>query len=1421
MRKWLLLAAAGLIAPAFAEVPIYTLGSPRPAQIRDVSDPAENVWLASNAVFVATAGFSAVDVANEQVDATGMDVLLVEAEIGFSWERAKPEYYLSDRIDAPANVDWNATYNRYCELTAENGGVSGFLFNTDGNDPGIFAITGGSQTFEWILQDGSTNKMTYTVAMSGSGRPRRIYWTDSPYNAPPISLSGKFVKFMGNAELLTLRYGTETNITGGVAQETKNKIVSGLYVDPESQVLYAAGQLSGQCVMVYYDTGSYSNILAVQVVEVRKPEAIARRGVIGEALRPDGQGYSIEGLVPRVATGIGDATDNRGNYLYQHTGRHSYSPKHNAVFPLRPTVGERWLASIYWMETDAMGVQWPFEYDQYENDWPKDGQIYVRGDVQDANGARDYGAKIHLDKVYTAELQKYQEPEGHAMAVEGDNSFYTKGEGWSLLRLEAEDNIWFLPIHSILRSNTDYYTLKSSRITVGRELTLRSGSRSGTSSGAYFSAVRDIAGYIYKPVSAQTYDVNLYYENQGNMTTNTASSGSSTSTTKAPSAIYAIAADGKTIEVWWSERARIGPDAPAEITVPVLPQVYRPIWPEANEMPQIVIASQQGSANETIYQQNGAAYFDRRHALLRLADRRYFPAGEGTISFWTRTGMHDEGGEETINQPSALMWLGLELESDKDSYGLSPLSITVETNRQLVVRSLGEVLLDAPMPAVERVNEWTHIALTFNAACATLYLDGEAVTNCVNNTLAPRLAQFLEENIVGANPALAPTDASAGVAEGREVAEIAFRSRALTAEEIASSRYTILSGKEANLTGYYTFRMGIDLNPIIQNNQFDLRSFFERVHGEECGAINVAFVEPGAPARGTGVIVADATPKIYRQNDPSKPGYNPNEEHALILSGSGGYVTWALRTDLNEDGAPPPAAFVEYTSGGRSCLQMYEVVLTNDVWKTLGADCTAGRALPGPHPFDIFENPWLEEDFWDSVQGKPGVAYRDRKGQIWARAAGTLGFHKYYALQDGFDFPQLTAAQQPDVGDPIPWLALLDRQTGQETDPLVAKPATWTWNVLWPENVPEMRIGQTLTTAADGLPEVWNAKSMAVVYPDPNEAEDVVLLTDPTVMQSVPFAFDVLQKLGFSTDKNGGLTTKGGKYYFTELPPHLSKRLYFDSTNGKLCFIGERESSAAGATLLYPNVLSRQDRDRVLELVSHDVAASEAAAYATWGIAVNQLARCAVRPSTATIASSEIRMVYAPVDHYALTAMGGTNYVTLIENDATNAVMGVTAGDPINMHVFKVVPKYYKGRIVTREDEINLLSQQLTVLYTEAFGGEADGFDFEWRKARPNADGTVPSEYDELGIYSRRYDPDATTLGHGNVRLTIGEQGDTLANMVNTYWICRYRATTNSPAYRTMGSAWSEWCAPPALAEGWVQRVLNNITPFNQRMTDL
>ncbi len=1405
---------AAAMAAAAAEPPTFTLGSPLPATIRDTPDPSQNAWLQANDAFVATAGYAAWTATSTSAVPGGAQYQVASAEAGFSWERAKPEYYLSDRLDAPGDVDWSATYDNWQARQGEDW-AKGFLFSPDEADPCVYVVSGGNRQFEWVLKDGSTNKLAYVVAMSYSGRPRRVYWTDSPYNGPKISLAGKFVKFMGNDELLTLRYGVVTNVSGSVQTVTERQVVSGLYVDPASQTLCAAGRLSGQCVMVYYDTGNYDNILHVQVVEVRSPEATPLRGTIGEALRPDGQGYSTDGLTAQVSAGIGDSTDDRGDYLYQHNGTYSHSPKNGNVYPLRPTVGARWLASIYWMETDAMNVQWPFEYDQYECDWPEDAQIYVRGDLKDEKGALDCGAKIYIDTSYSASLEKYQEPDGHAVAVGGDNSFYTTGAGYSLLRLTADDNIWFLPIHSVLRSDTNLYTLASSRIAVGRELTLRAGSRSGLVGMTFTRADSDEPGYVYKAASGRQYDPNLYHEKTSSTTSDV--SADSDSNTNLVSSIYAIATDEKPIEVWWSERADLGDDAPAEVSVPVLPQVYTPVWPEDGEMPQIVIASQRGSANETVYQQNGAAYFDDEYSLVILADRIYFPSGAGTVSLWTRPTVYAADELAVTNAPCQLLALGL----DNEAGGEQPvLSMAIEGGETLVVRRSGAPLLSAPMPKLRTSNAWTHLAVAFDATGARLLVDGARVAEAEDPSLGADLGGFLAGNMLGYSDYAPP---GVKVAPGRQVAELAFRSRALSDEDVASARFDVLTGSEGGLTGYYTFRKGTDLETSFQASLLAVATCLERVHGESCIAYDVVCTEPGAPARGTGVITADTTPTVYRQNDPEQAGYNPNEEHAFLTSGSGGYVTWALRSDLGTDATPPQAVFVEYGTGGKGRLQMFDVLLTNETWSALGADCVAGTVLPGPHPLDMMDDPWLAEDYFDpTADGRPGAAYRDRKGQLWARAAGTLRMRMYYAMQDGFDFPQLPEGSYPAVGAAVPWLALLDKDgvTGANRDPRTASPAAWTWNVSWPEDVPEMKIGQTLTTAADGLPEVWNAKSMAVVYPDPDVAEKTVLLADPTVVQSVAFAYGDLAALGLSTDKNGGLAQRSGKIYFTELPPHLSSRLYLDTSTDRLCFKGERRSSAAGASVLYPNVLSDAERALVLALVPADYRKGDV--YTRWQTAVAGLAAAAVRPNAASVVNAEVFTGYSAVDHYALAAMGATNYVTLIENDATNKTMGVSSGDAVSMHVVKVVPEYYTGRIVTREDEVNLLSQQLSVVYTESFLGEADDYVFEWRKARPSSSGAVPAGYDNTAVYSRKYDPDRGDEGVGNVRLTIGGQGDTLANMVNTYWICRYRAKdASSPSYSVMGDSWSAWCAPPALAEGWVQRVLNNITPFNQRMTDL
>ncbi len=1409
----------------------YTLGNPKPAKIRvDFLNPDfSDGWLERNDAFVATAGYTTTDAISEQTAVTLGQYRLLSAEAGFSWERSKPEYWLADRLDAPADVDWNATYACYLDQEErEDPSVNGFLFNPDPTDPCVYVVRGGTQRFRWVTKSGATNDMSYVVGQSCAGRPRRIFWTDSPYNAPPVSLAGKFVKFYGDPDILTLKYGIETKVMGDVTTVVSNKVVSGLYIDPTSQTLYAAGELSGMVIMAYYETGNFDNLLSVQAVEVCRPEVIPLKGTIGQALAPSGTGYSGEGLAANVTAGIGDSRDVRGDFLYQHSGKFSYSPKNGAVFPIRPTEGNRWNAEIYWMETDPMGVRWPFELDQYDSDWPESDFVFVRGDAKDENGVADYGAPIVIPNDYAAVLEKYQEPEGHAIGVNDDNTFETTGEGWSLLRLTANDNIWFLPIHSILRSDKDYFTLKPTRIDVGQEVALRSGSRSGVVPGRCFMADGSVPCYLYKAVSGTQYATNLYHD--ASSTTN-ASDTSTGSTNSVPSALYPIATGEKNLEVWWYA-VKQEEDMPKPITVPTLPQVFRPVWPDPEAAPQIVIASQKGSANKMRYAHNASAYFDGDDAVLSLPDRRFFPSRAGTIMFWTRP-KHYVDGTEDLSQPqapSALLSLG---HGPSYAFGTPKVSIAIEDGGELVVRSNGSVILSAPMVSLPPANAWTHVALTFNGSLSVLYFNGVPVAE--GPGIEPdEIGDYIRGNYAGSVEWFAPENADfPPTAVGREIAEILFFSRAIPAESIYEEGLRTHTGTEAGITCYCSFRPQEDLTSEFQSVGGDLRTFEERIGKTQCIAINVSSVLPGAPSLDSCVIESDSEPKVYYQNDASGPGYNPNEEHAFVKEGSGGYVAWALRSDLNTADTPPPGVFVTYMRDGKPKLQFYHVLLTNETWTALSDVCEAGLALPGPHPIDMFDDPWLAEDYWDIGEGAVGPAYRDRKGQLWARAAGKLPIHMFYRMQDGFWFPQYEAGLQPAVGTPLPWLSMIDNPTGSDTDPNKRAPAAWTWDVRWPENVPTMKIGQTLTVAENGLPEVWDAKSVAVVYPDPEEAEETVLLTDPTVIQSLDFDYNDLALLGLSVDKDGGLSYRGGKYYFTKLPPVISSRVYVDATNGKFCVMGRRETSAAGVNVLYPDVLCDSERKALENIVDPGMRNSQPAAYGRWLDLCGSIARDPVLPNAVFRDGTEISTVYRPADHYALTAMGGTNYVVLIENDAekfmsvsgveTNMLDGVAEGDPITMRVLRVEPRYYTGRVLTREDAENLLSQQLSVLYAESFGGRPEDFTFDWRSASPNANGSIPDEYDDTQVYSMRADVSADpSAGVGVNRFVIGGQGDTLANMVNKYWICRYRAaTTNSPAFKSMGFAWSDWCAPPALAEGWVQRVLNNITPFTPRMTDL
>jgi hypothetical protein len=393
---------------------------------------------------------------------------LVESLIGSPAEHIKPEYYLGDQLTPPSlNVDWGATFAHLTNSAAYKGDAVFY----DRSVPGIFLSEGGLVQIDWILTDGSTNAHFYQVGGTSKQKPYRIYWTDEPYNSPPVDLTGKFVKFYGNPDIINLKYDEKVSNSGGILS-TNNVVVAGLFLDPATHWLKALGGVQGMVVMAYYRTGSYTELLGSIVVEVCAPDTKTVKGEIGSQLQPTGDGYDVIGLNAMVTAGL-SSEDDVGPYVYQYKAQHSYSPKNGNIYAIRKTVGESWKIEVYWRQEDLMGTSWPFEVLHYACDWPTDAEAFVRGRETDTDGSINYGLTVTIPSTYAASLMEFQEPEGHASLV--STTFSAKSDGNSLLKLtgtdvNGDDNLWFLPVRSIYR-DAPQFDLTPGPWPIGTEVT--------------------------------------------------------------------------------------------------------------------------------------------------------------------------------------------------------------------------------------------------------------------------------------------------------------------------------------------------------------------------------------------------------------------------------------------------------------------------------------------------------------------------------------------------------------------------------------------------------------------------------------------------------------------------------------------------------------------------------------------------------------------------------------------------------------------------------------------------------------------------------------------------------------------------------------------------------------------------------------
>ncbi len=538
-------------------------------------------------------------------------------------------------------------------------------------------------------------------------------------------------------------------------------------------------------------------------------------------------------------------------------------------------------------------------------------------------------------------------------------------------------------------------------------------------------------------------------------------------------------------------------------------------------------------------------------------------------------------------------------------------------------------------------------------------------------------------------------------------------------------------------------------------------------------------------------------PSIYVQNDPKKPGYNPNEEHAVLI----GDTAYAIRDDLNAPGgASEPFVLVDTVDkNGRPSMSVFAVVETNAQYG-FRYSTQAGAAVTPPMPLAA----WPGCDNTTCVSG-PG--WEDRKQLWWAKAAGNDGGNTnilmrfFYKFRPEFNFPEL--ATQPAEDTEVPWLPVKHEGGGAQGTPIDLD-----FDVSWPPNVPEMAVAQTLAEASGGLPDIWNQASVDIIYQqsETNGHGPSVVLYDPAVEKAADLAKSVIDELVPAGKARKEATS--ARYRFGDISPALEERLYYDptrGTDGQLVLEGLMRSPLIGDPYLLPNWLTADERDGLLSLSGSLSSASASA----WQTAVGKFPVDTITPIVPNTNYVNATLSSAPPTN---TAAGG--YVTLAFNNSTNTAR-VASGLPVSLQVIRVGTNLFSSQYLDVIEPDNALEEKLTLVYPDDFGGESGAYEFEWRWSDPVAgmeSGTPKDQW--MPYFTDR--SNSSSNGASSITIEGGTDMGTIFMLADHYFAVRYR---RADGLGPTGTNWSKWVS--SLAPGWIERVMTSLNPYDQRYTDM
>lgn len=440
--------------------------------------------------------------------------------------------------------------------------------------------------------------------------------------------------------------------------------------------------------------------------------------------------------------------------------------------------------------------------------------------------------------------------------------------------------------------------------------------------------------------------------------------------------------------------------------------------------------------------------------------------------------------------------------------------------------------------------------------------------------------------------------------------------------------------------------------------------------------------------------------------------------------------------------------------------------------------------------------------------------------------ANSFTMRFYYKTMAGFAWPGY--ANAPAVGSIVPYL----RPYNNSTNAFVGDPASSNtpsldivYRPVWPEiqngqPLPTLKVGQTLTSAINGLTAVRGQDSVQVLYQQtiatnaafesvstgalPASAIASVVLYDPTVEKTASLTNGLPASV--VTDIYNGLN------FFPNLPPNLISRVWYDPNTGNLVFTGQFVSDPVNGNYVMLNVLSPDD----LAAVNGLCPSSDTVNYPYWTNAVaslsvqvytyydNSFGQYVIDP-TNTVACMGTQLVEVTnsdtaVDSYAMAATGpGQGYITYVIANGRNPGY---AGDPVSVCIAHVAQPLYPGALVVANSaNASPFSQLITFEHTDDLAGRTGNYIYDWR-IEPPVNGQPPPLGTELNW------PQLPQSDPGPV-YTLGATG--IQGLTDNYISMRYGAYVTNNGVVSIN--WSQW-ANPILAEGWISRVTQALDPI-------